>query len=330
MVPGKLVPEKMVLENSETKNHGVSVEHRGVCMYVCMCVWNVWMCSIYENLKLDNKPPWTPLVFYSLVHVGPWGDSQTSLCVCVYWNQSIKIKKSLKFPSILLTENNFWRTFFRRSIFRGSFFRVPTKAIHLFWYAEKWSPENGPQEKWFPENRSPEKWSPENWPPEKRPSKIFLRQKNVRKFERLFNFYQLIPLHTQKDVWRWHSDPTYVPNYRTLKESRKICCRVLGFHRLITSEHSAHTHNTMLDAHPTIFCFHVLGLFPSFGFVIEFWVFIDWSHPNIPHTHHDARRPPHDFSFLNFPGIIFPGFISDSKLSQLNNSVYKHTIFCYE
>ena len=125
---------------------------------------------------------------------------------------------------------------------------------------------NGPREKWSPENRSPEKWSPENWSPEKCPSKIFYRQNNARKFKRLFHFYQLIPLHTQKDVRRLRYDPTYAPNCRTLKESRKICCRVLGFHRLITFEHSTHTHTTMLDAHPTIFCFRALGLLSSFGF----------------------------------------------------------------
>ena len=55
--------------------------------------------------------------------------------------------------------------------------------------------KNGPQEKW-----SREKWSPGNWSPEKCPSKIVLHQKSARKFERLFHFYQLIPLHTQKDV----------------------------------------------------------------------------------------------------------------------------------
>ena len=129
--------------------------------------------------------------------------------------------------------------------------------------------KNGPQEKSSPENWSPEKWSRENWSPEKYPSKIILRLKNARKFKRLFHFYQLIPLHTQKDVWRLRYDPTFAPNCRTLKESRKIRCRVLGFHRLITSEHSTH-------------------------------------------THHDARRSPHDFSFLsfsgtNFPRTIFPG-----------------------
>ena len=50
-------------QNSETKNHGLSVEFRGGC------VWNVRMWSIYEIRKLDNKPSWTSLVFYSLVHM---------------------------------------------------------------------------------------------------------------------------------------------------------------------------------------------------------------------------------------------------------------------
>ena len=62
--------------------------------------------------------------------------------------------------------------------------------------------KNAPREKWFPE-----KWSPEKFP-----SKIVLRQKNARKFKRIFHFYQLIPLHTQKNVWRLRHDPTYVPN----------------------------------------------------------------------------------------------------------------------
>ena len=151
-----------------------------------------------------------------------------------------------------------------------------------------------------------------------------------------FHFYQLIPLHTEKIFWRLRHDSKYVSNCRTLKESRKICCRVLGFHRLITSEDSTHTPRcstltprffvsgfgfvvefwVFIDwSHPSIPHAHTHYdarrsphdfLFPCFGFVSEFWVFIDWSHPNIPHTHHDARRPPHDFSFLSFPGTIFP------------------------
>ena len=125
--------------------------------------------------------------------------------------------------------------------------------------------KNGPQEKW-----SPEKWSPEEWSTEKCPSKIVLHQKNARKFKRLFHFYQLIPLHTQKDVWRLRHDPIYASNCRTLKESRKICCRVLGFQRSITSEHSTHP-----PRRSTLTPRFVVSEFPG----------------------------------TNFPGIIFPGTI---------------------
>ena len=45
--------------------------------------------------------------------------------------------------------------------------------------------------KMVPEKNSPRKIGPR---------KSVLRQKNARKLKRLFNFYQLIPLHTQKDV----------------------------------------------------------------------------------------------------------------------------------
>ena len=81
----------------------------------------------------------------------------------------------------------------------------------------------------------------------------------------------------------------------------------------------------MLDAHATIFCFRGLGLFSSFGFVVDFWVFIDWSHLNILHTHHDSRRPPHDFSFLSFPGTIFPGFVAMDELSSIVTDFYWRT-----
>ena len=39
--------------------------------------------------------------------------------------------------------------------------------------------------------------------------KIVLRQKNVRKFKRLFYILGLIPLHTQKDVRRSLHEPIY-------------------------------------------------------------------------------------------------------------------------
>ena len=72
---------------------------------------------------------------------------------------------------------------------------VPGKMVSGKMVSEKWFPKKQSSEKW-----SPEKWSPKNWSPEKLPSKIVLRQKNARKFKRLFHFYQLIPLQTQKDV----------------------------------------------------------------------------------------------------------------------------------
>ena len=157
---------------------------------------------------------------------------------------------------------------------------VPGKMV-----PEKWSPRKMVPEKWSPGKMVPEKNGPrknspqENGPgkmvpgklvPGKNPSKIVPHQKNARKFKRFFHFYRLIALHTQKDVWRLPQDSTYASNWRTLNESRKVCCRVLGFHKLITSEHSTHTHT---------------------------------------HTHYDARRSPHDCLFLSFPGTNFPGVI---------------------
>ena len=78
----------------------------------------------------------------------------------------------------------------------------------------KWSlGKNGRWEKWSPVNWSPGKIVPgkngprEKWSPEKCPSRIVLRQKNARKFERLY-FYRLIPLHTHKDYCRPPHDPT--------------------------------------------------------------------------------------------------------------------------
>ena len=51
-------------------------------------------------------------------------------------------------------------------------------------------------------------------------------------------------------------------------------------------------------------------------FVVEFWVFIDWSHPNIPPTHHDARRLLHDFSGDHFSGdFLFGNFFPRDHFS---------------
>ena len=78
-----------------------------------------------------------------------------------------------------------------------------------------------------------------------------------------FRSYERSELSVHQNFRSIH-DPIYAANCRTLKESRKVFCRVLGFHRLITYQHSTH-------------------------------------------THHDARRLPHNFLFLSFPGTIFQG-----------------------
>ena len=108
-------PEKWSPENWSAKTQKqksvVSVEQRGVC--VCVCVWNVQMWSIYENLKLDNKPSWAPLVFDNLVHVGSWDERQTSFCVCSGINRNRKNKKN---------RLNFIAFLWRRTIFEGHFF----------------------------------------------------------------------------------------------------------------------------------------------------------------------------------------------------------------
>ena len=104
-------------QNSETKIRGVSVEHRGVCVE-CSDVINLWNPETRQQTFLDS---FRVLQFGE--YVGSWGKRRTSFCVS--WNQSIKIKKSFKFPSILLTANNVCRTVFRGPIFRGPFFRRP-------------------------------------------------------------------------------------------------------------------------------------------------------------------------------------------------------------
>ena len=66
--PGKIDPRK----NGPRKNGPRETQKRkivGWASSIMVCVWNVEMWSIYENPKLNNKSSWTPLVFYSLVHM---------------------------------------------------------------------------------------------------------------------------------------------------------------------------------------------------------------------------------------------------------------------
>ena len=126
--------------------------------------------------------------------------------------------------------------------------------------------------KMVPEKNGPrKKWSPENWSPEKRPSKIIFRQKNARNYKRLSFSSTDSTTHTKRCLTFTSWSYICTKLYRTLKDSGKICSRVLGFHRLITSEHSTHTPRCSTRT-PRFFvsvfrvCFRVLGLLSSFGF----------------------------------------------------------------
>ena len=150
---------------------------------------------------------------------------------------------------------------------------------------EKWSPKNSPLEKessgkrisgnknlgkMVPGNKVLRKMVPDKMifgkmvPGKMIPEKMVPRKMVLGKIWTTFLFLSIDSTTHTKRCLTFHLTILHAPNYRTLKESRKFCCRVLGFHRLITSQHSTHT--TMLDAHPTIFCFQVLGLLSSFGF----------------------------------------------------------------
>ena len=101
------------------------------------------------------------------------------------------------------------------------------------------------------------------------------------------------------------------PNCRTLKESRKVCCWVFGFRRLITSEHFTHTPRC-LTLTPRFFvsdfwvCFRVLGL-------LSICKFSQIDH--IP-TFHTPFFPGTIFPGIFFSGTIFPGFISNKLRSD--------------
>ena len=83
----------------------------------------------------------------------------------------------------------------------------------------------------------------------------FSRAYSAIPFERMFYFYRLIPLYTLRCS-------TLTPQFCVTEFW--VCCRVLGFHRLITSQHSSHT-SRCLTLTPRFF-------FSGFGFVSEFRV----------------------------------------------------------
>ena len=63
-------------QNTETKNRGVSVEHRGVCVE-CSDVINLWKPKTRQQIFLDS---FSVLQFGT--YVGSWRKRLTSVCVC--------------------------------------------------------------------------------------------------------------------------------------------------------------------------------------------------------------------------------------------------------
>ena len=137
--------------------------------------------------------------------------------------------------------------------------KVPWKTVSEKMVPEKWSPEK---------NGTLEKRSSKQNPRKKGPRKNGLRTKGFRRngprrnhsrknvLKKLFfvermlgnsnDFFIIIDrlYYTHIKMFDVNLAILYAPNCRTLNESSKVCCRALG-------------------------------LFPSFGFVVEFWVFID-------------------------------------------------------
>ena len=142
--------------------------------------------------------------------------------------------------------------------------------------------ENGPWEKWslgkmvpgklVPGKNGPrEKWSPKKMVPGKNgPRKNVLQElfSVKRMLGNLNDFIFIVWFHyTHTKIIVGHLTILHALNCRTPKGSRKVCCLVLGFHRLITSEHSTHTLQC-LTLTPRFF---VSFLSPRIGAFGNFW-----------------------------------------------------------
>ena len=111
-------PENWSPGNSETKNRGVGVEHRGVCVE-CWDVINLQKPKTRQQTFLDS---FSVLQFGT--YVGSWRKRQTSFYVCneINW---------WKWKSRL----NFLAFFWRRTIFEGRF-----SGDHFFGNHFSWGP----------------------------------------------------------------------------------------------------------------------------------------------------------------------------------------------
>ena len=88
---------------------------------------------------------------------------------------------------------------------------------------------------WYAETRSLEKLSRKSVL-----QKLFSVKRMLGNLNDFFTFIDWFH-YTHKKIFDVHLTIVHALNCRTLKETRKVCSRVSGFHRLITSQHSTHT-----------------------------------------------------------------------------------------
>ena len=92
-----------------------------------------------------------------------------------------------------------------------------------------------------PGKKNPRKNGPRKIGPRKNVLKKLFSVK--RMLGNLIDFIILIDWiqYTHKKMFDVHLTTIHAPNCRTLKKPKEVCCQVLRFYRLITSEHSTHT-----------------------------------------------------------------------------------------
>ena len=169
---------------------------------------------------------------------------------------------------------------------------------------------NGPRKKWSPGKMVPKNWSPNYSSPEKCPLKLFCVKRMLGNLNDFFIYFDWF-YYTQKKMFNVHLKILHAPKFEHWRSPGRFFVVIWVF---IDWSHPniPHTHTTMLDAHPTVL------LFPSFGFVSEFWVcFRVLGFYRLITSQYYTPTPRcltltpwffvSEFSGTIFPGTIFPG-----------------------
>ena len=185
------------------------------------------------------------------------------------------------------------------STFRGPFFRDPGKMVPE-------SRKNAPQKNGPRKNGPQEKWSPGKMVP----GKMSFKKSNSTMFVRFSTFRESRKNGPWKMVPGKNGPRKIGPSKNVLQKLFPVK-RMLGnlndFFIFIDLLHC--THKKIIDVYLTILHMHqTVEHWRSPGrFVVEFWDFLNWSHPNIPHTCYDARSSPQYFLFRVLG--LFPSFV---------------------